>query len=155
MKRRTLTKLRKVFAEVIKEAQQNEEFGERLVEALGEKEADLYKKGSTRRQPGVLNPFDVLKQSQRDGLRTSLEELSVERLKDIVAEHGMDPARLAMKWKDRDRLVSHILGFVSARDRKGDAFRAKHGNEAIDENNKTQSKEIRCRTSSGEGDNDG
>ncbi|MXY55854.1 MAG: hypothetical protein F4029_05370 [Gammaproteobacteria bacterium] len=124
MKRRTLTKLRKVFAEVVKEAQSNEGFAERLAEALGQDEGPRAQR-SGRRPPGVLNPFHVLEETGRDGLRAALEGLDTERLKDIVAEHGMDPARLAMKWRKADRLVSHIVDFVSARDRKGDAFRAK------------------------------
>ena len=124
MRRRTLTRLRTVFAEVVKEAQDNEAFAERLAAALGEDEGSRAQRGG-RRPPGVLDPYQVLEQTGRDGLRAALEGLDVELLKDIVAEHGMDPARLAMKWKKADRLVAHIVDFVSARDRKGDAFRAK------------------------------
>lgn len=124
MKRRTLTKLRKLFAEVAAEAQANEAFAERLEEVLGD-DASSPARRRGRREPGVLNPYEVLETGGPEGLRTALGKLDVERLKDIVAEHGMDPAKLAMKWKRADRLVAHIEAFVTARDRKGDAFRAK------------------------------
>lgn len=132
MKRRTLTKLRKVFAEVVAEAQANDAFAERLEAVLGD---DRPRSGrrSGRREPGVLNPYEVLEEGGRDGLRAALGELDVERLKDIVAEHGMDPAKLAMKWKKADRLVAHIEAFVTARDRKGDAFRGKQDDVPADQ----------------------
>lgn len=132
MRRRTLTKLRKVFAEVVAEAQGNEGFAERLAKVLGDDEEKPSTRRRGRRRPGVLNPFQVLDDAGRDGLETALAELDTERLKDIVAEHGMDPARLAMKWKSADRLAGHIVAFVTARDRKGDAFRAKGGGGALD-----------------------
>ena len=124
MKRRTLTKVRKLFAEVVAEAQVNDAFAERLEAVLGDDAPTQTRRGG-RREPGVLNPYQVLEEAGRDGLRAALEGLDLERLKDIVAENGMDPARLAMKWKKADRLVAHIETFVMARDRKGDVFRAK------------------------------
>jgi len=50
--------------------------------------------------------------------------LNIEQLKDMVAEHGMDQAKLAMKWRTSDRLVDLIASTVAARARKGDAFRS-------------------------------
>lgn len=130
MKRRTVTKMRKLFAEVVVEVQANEAFAERLEAVLGyDTPPPARRRG--RRKPGVLNPYQVLEESGREGLRAELRKLDVERLKDIVAEHGMDPAKLAMKWKKSDRLVAHIEAFVTARDRKGDAFRAKEGGGSV------------------------
>jgi hypothetical protein len=56
-----------------------------------------------------------------------LGELSVEELKDIIAEHGMDRARLARKWKAKDRLIELIVNAVKSRAQKGDAFRGGPG----------------------------
>lgn len=51
-----------------------------------------------------------------------LAGLSVEELKDIVAEHGMDSAKLAMRWKKPAKLIDLIVAKVDARARKGYAF---------------------------------
>lgn len=50
--------------------------------------------------------------------------LSLDQLRDIIAEHGMDNDRLAMKWKDPARVIDRILERVSSRSEKGSAFRA-------------------------------
>src|SRR5690606_9944745 len=56
-----------------------------------------------RRDPGVLDPFAAYAQGSESALREQLAPLSLEQLRDIVAEHGMDNDRLAMKWKDSNR----------------------------------------------------
>ncbi|MER7455781.1 hypothetical protein [Micromonospora sp. NPDC126480] len=78
---------------------------------------------SGRRAPGVLDPFAVFGEQGEAGLRTRLAELDLEQLRDIVAEHGMDHDRLAMKWKDPSRVVDRIIEKVEARTAKGSAFR--------------------------------
>jgi hypothetical protein len=50
-------------------------------------------------------------------------QLELEELRDIIAEHGMDADKLAMKWKDASRLVERIVERVGARSEKGSAFR--------------------------------
>ncbi|WP_162527293.1 hypothetical protein [Sphingomonas solaris] len=50
--------------------------------------------------------------------------LGHEQLLDIVAEFGMDPGKLVMKWKDRDRVADRIVETAIARATKGDAFRS-------------------------------
>ncbi|GAH95753.1 unnamed protein product [marine sediment metagenome] len=52
-----------------------------------------------------------------------MTELNIEELKDIIAEQGMDRSKLAMKWKNKERLVSLIITTVESRVHKGDAFR--------------------------------
>ncbi|NNC27860.1 hypothetical protein HKM21_01060 [Longimicrobium terrae] len=80
------------------------------------------RKRTGRRAAGVLDPFAV--DQEGDGvLRARLAALSLDELKDIVAEHGMDPSKLAMKWKKPDRLVDLIATTVRERLHKGDAFR--------------------------------
>ena len=76
-----------------------------------------------RRLPGALDPYAILRESGSHGLEAALKALDIDQLKDIVAEHGMDPARLVMKWRKTDRIVEHIISFVASRDRKGDVFR--------------------------------
>lgn len=40
-----------------------------------------------------------------------------------VAQFAMDPSKLVMKWKDRDRIAEHIIETSMTRAAKGDAFR--------------------------------
>ena len=59
-----------------------------------------------------------------DALRTKLASLSVEQLKDIVAEFGMDPGKLVIKWKTADRIIERIVETSMSRFQKRVAFRA-------------------------------
>lgn len=72
----------------------------------------------------MIDPFAVFGDTGEDGLRTRLGELSLDQLRDIVAEHGMDNDRLAMKWKDSARVIDRIVERVASRFAKGSAFRA-------------------------------
>lgn len=104
-------------------------------EPAGKEEVDSRKSGSrrtagesfsrarNRRAPGVLDPFTVYATNGEARLRADLALLDLERLRDIVAEHGMDQDRLAMKWKDPQRVIDRIVDRVAARLAKGDAFR--------------------------------
>ena len=79
-------------------------------------------RGTNRRDKAVLDPIKLTE----DGdpyLREKLEKLSEKELKDIIADYGMDPSKLAMKWKDRDRLIQLIMETSARRATKGDAFR--------------------------------
>jgi hypothetical protein len=127
-------RLRALFLEIVREAELNPEFARRIEEILGP-DPDLGRdRGSLgparpaprphRRPPSVLDPFAVYAQNGEAGLRQKLHELDIERLKDIVAEHGMDPGKLAMKWKTPERLINLIADTVAARAKKGDAFRS-------------------------------
>jgi hypothetical protein len=55
-------------------------------------------------------------------VRERLAALDLEQLRDIVAAGGMDRAGLAMKWKDRDRVVELIVDRVRDRSAKGQQF---------------------------------
>ena len=82
-------------------------------------------KRTGRREPAKLDPFKVLADSQHEpDLLARLADLSLEELRDIVAQFGMDPRRLVMKWKDAQRVRKHIVATTAQRSRKGDAFRA-------------------------------
>ncbi|MET8757386.1 hypothetical protein [Lentzea sp. NPDC004782] len=78
---------------------------------------------SNRRNPGPWDPFAVFNEVGADGLRERLLKLDLEQLRDIIAEHGMDADKLAMKWKDTSRVADRIVERVMSRSEKGSAFR--------------------------------
>ncbi|MGW8781803.1 hypothetical protein ACWGNM_27600 [Streptomyces sp. NPDC055796] len=82
---------------------------------------------SSRRAKGLIDPFAVFAEAGEDGMRARLATLDLEQLRDIVAEHGMDHDRLAMKWKDPQRVIERIVERVEARSSKGSAFRSSTG----------------------------
>ena len=76
-----------------------------------------------RRAPALVDPLALARQGE-EVLRTELSALGIEQLKDVVAQHGMDPGKLVMKWKDSARIIDRIVELSLARPSKGDAFRA-------------------------------
>ncbi|GMV27630.1 MAG: hypothetical protein AMXMBFR58_36610 [Phycisphaerae bacterium] len=117
-----LSNLESAFKVILDEARRNPEFAARLEKALGAVTEPPRSTPGKRRAKSVLDPFQLYGEGDAR-LREGLSALNIEQLKDIVAEHGMDRSRLAMKWKDADRLVGLIVETVSNRARKGDAFR--------------------------------
>jgi hypothetical protein len=129
---------------VADEAERNSAFRRRLEEALSPQQTglpviredrvrepkprdsrpvtDIARKGG-RRTPAVLDPLGLARQGE-DVLRKELSLLDLEQLKDVVAEYGMDPGKLVMKWKDPMRIIERIVELSLARSTKGDAFRA-------------------------------
>jgi hypothetical protein len=119
-------KVRRLCDELSKAAERDPERLPKLVEGLERLLAPPVRKppgsrGNRRAKP-VLDPFEVYR-AEPDALKARLGALDLERLRDVVAHHGMDPRRLVMKWKDRERVIQHIIETVEARSRKGDAFR--------------------------------
>jgi hypothetical protein len=114
------------------EAGRNPEFRTRLERVLGKTHFDARpvtkiitgeeKRKGGRRAAAVLNPIDLARHGEAD-LRSRLAELDLERLLDIVAQFGMDPGKLVMKWKDRDRVIDRIVEIALTRATKGEAFR--------------------------------
>ena len=80
-------------------------------------------KRAGRRNSGVLDPYAVYSETGDSGLHARLAALDLEQLRDIIAEHGMDHDRLAMKWKDPERVIDRIVEKVASRASKGSAFR--------------------------------
>jgi len=113
-----------VFAEILDEADSNPTFARNLVRALGGTAGTppAPRKRGGRRARGTLDPFEVYGESGDAGLREKLATLDIEAIKDIVAEHGMDTAKLAMKWKSQQRLIDFVADTVAARAKKGQAF---------------------------------
>lgn len=132
--RDTLTRLMRV---VIEEAERNPDFEAALNDALGstpskrkpskaeapgQVEDGEAKRGKNRRAPGALDPVQVVRGGEL-ALRSALDKLSLEQLRDIVAEYGMDPGRLVMKWNTRERVIDRIIEISITRAHKGSAFR--------------------------------
>jgi len=128
---------------VAREAERNSEFRRLLEQALNPPQADdlpviredrigRVKSGDRpatnplrkgRRTPAVLDPLGLARRGE-DVLRRALSSLDIEQLKDVVAQYGMDPGKLVMKWKDTARIIDRIVELSLARSTKGDAFRA-------------------------------
>jgi hypothetical protein len=77
-----------------------------------------------RRAPAVIDPFEVLHADGADGLRERLNSLSLDQLRDIVAEYRIEPYTLAMKWKTPGRIADLIVSTIDQRSRKGEVFRS-------------------------------
>lgn len=108
------------------QAKKDPEFARVLDDILGspssKKAETSASRPRNRRAPAVFNPVELA----RDGdmvLRKKLSELSIEQLKDMVAEQGMDPGKLVMKWKSAEKIVDRIVDISLSRAQKGDAFR--------------------------------
>lgn len=123
-------RLVRLTAAVAKEAAARPSFAKALEVAMSSptdeaptKRDSTADRAGRRRSAPVLDPYSIHREAGPDVLRHQLSSLSVEQLKDIIAEHGMDRDKLAMKWKTPDRLIDRILTTVSARAQKGDVFR--------------------------------
>lgn len=120
---------KKVSDCITDEIKNNTEFASRLVLVLKESLVDLdssesgkkKSRKSNRREPAKVNPFILLEQGV-EVLKTSLGGLNIEELKDIISEYGMDTSKLAMKWKDRNRLINLIVDTTQRRASRGEAF---------------------------------
>ncbi len=113
---------------VVAAAEGDAEFAKKAIEAIksvNRKEQNRRTaKGhpQNRRPPGSLDPYEIYRAGGVSELRARLSILEIEELKDIVAEHGMDRSKLAMKWKTTERLVDLIVDTVQQRAHKGEAF---------------------------------
>lgn len=115
-----LKKLRDLFAVIEDEAKNNQEFATKLAATLGDL-TPVRPRG--KRTPAMLDPVAVFQSDGDGGLRRRLQVLTLDQLRDIVSEHGMDKAQLVMKWTKPERVIEHIAVTAAARARKGDAFR--------------------------------
>ena len=123
------TKLNKLAKLVAEAADRDPEFAAGLEELFSASQPTrqsgqcLPSRPKNRRPAAVLDPVLLAKESE-DVLRENLSELSLDQLKDIVADYGMDPGKLVMKWKDPARVIDRIVEMSLERSQKGDAFRA-------------------------------
>ena len=129
-------KLNAFLREVIAEAENNPNFQERLAKALGPDEKVVraapierkrqakpseHKRPSNRRTPSVIDPVQLARNSESE-LREALSKLNIEQLRDVVADYGMDPGKLVIKWRDADRITERIVEVARGRAQKGSAF---------------------------------
>jgi hypothetical protein len=124
--------LTRVVVAVADEALRSPRFADSLTHATtptvgaaptADEAAPVLAKRSRRRATAAIDPFAVYQDQAEDGLRARLGDLNVDQLKDIIAEHGMDHDRLAMRWKTPKKLVDRIVEKVIAGAAKGSAFR--------------------------------
>ncbi len=125
-------RLKALFDVITQQAEQDPLFAENLSRAIGLslKEGDntnrhdqASSKGRpARRAVSVLDPVGLAAEGE-EILRDRLTALSLEQLRDILSEYRMDPGKLVMKWKTKDRVISHIVQAALSRAKKGDAFR--------------------------------
>ena len=127
--RSKLLELARVIAD---QAELDPEFARRVGQVLGMEQP--FRDGSNeatsstgrpknRRPPAVLDPVAIAREGE-EVLRSRLHTLSLDELRDIVADYGMDPGKLVMKWKSPERVVDRIVEISLSRAQKGDAFRA-------------------------------
>ena len=121
--------MKALFDLIVDEAEKNEEFAESLSrifnnETLEKKTKDNTgeKRAFNRRDKAVLDPIKLAENGELTA--DMLSPLTEKELKDIVADYGMDSSKLAMKWKDKERLIQLILDTSFRRASKGDAFRS-------------------------------
>lgn len=121
------TALQSLMRVVVDEAERNAEFAHKIESALGLEASVPSPLSSTsriarnRRAPAVVDPISVAREGEQ-ALRQRLESLSLEQLRDIVADYGMDPGKLVMKWKTPKRIIDRIVEYSLARAVKGDVF---------------------------------
>lgn len=124
-------RLSKLAAAVAEQASRDPEFAMKIEEIMGGEGVakakstigNLGTRKGGRRAPSLIDPVAIA-QSGPEALRNALEALDVGQLLDIVAEYGMDPGKLVMKWKDRDRISERIVEASLSRATKGDVFRS-------------------------------
>lgn len=121
--------LKALFDVVLNEAEKNEDFAEALSNIfektenpVNDKRTETMKRGTNRRDKAVLDPIKLAEEGSLN--KDVLVALSDKELKDIIAEFKMDPSKLAMKWKDKNRVIELILETSFRRASKGDAFRS-------------------------------
>lgn len=121
MNEKKVLKMWKEFSALIAdEISQNKQFAEKLGRLLDGTSTEAPKQRN-RRAPAKLDPF-VLLESGEAVLSEELAKLSVDELKDVVSEYGMDTSRLALKWKDRQRLETLIIDATKRKASHGNAF---------------------------------
>jgi hypothetical protein len=109
---------KELLGQVVAEAVRDPDFGRALRRALDEA---MPKRQRRRAQPAI-DPFACYEQGGEPAVRHALEPLDVEQLKDIIAHHQMDRAKLAMKWQTPERLIDLIVAQTMSRAHKGEAF---------------------------------
>ena len=132
------TVLRNLVKVVSDEAERNPEFAERLwvvfksamathpaktTSAAASGASSKTGRPANRRPQAVLDPVALAGKGE-EVLRAELAPLTLDQLKDIVADYGMDREKLVMKWKTPSRVSDRIVEISIKRAHKGAAFRS-------------------------------
>ncbi|MCZ4080291.1 hypothetical protein O1W68_20290 [Rhodococcus sp. H36-A4] len=83
----------------------------------------LPSKAKVARQPGVFDPFDVLRHSGEQALTEKLSTLTIDQLRDIIAEQEIDTHKESGRKRKAEVLVAWTFDRVKALASKGSAFR--------------------------------
>ncbi|MDQ1200486.1 hypothetical protein [Rhodococcus sp. SORGH_AS_0303] len=75
------------------------------------------------RQPGMFDPFEVLKVSGEEELFEKLSQLTVDQLRDIIAEQEIDTRKEAARKRSAGPIVVWTVERVKALASKGSVFR--------------------------------
>jgi hypothetical protein len=90
--------------------------------SLPNRSGDGHPDGGTNTAPKTEG-YLLRSRSQGRALRNAAPVVpGLEQLKDIVADYGMGPGKLVMKWKTPDRIIGRIVELSLARAVKGDVF---------------------------------
>ena len=116
-------KIKLILNVILDEIETNEKFQKRFLEIFDinpDKEIKSKKKNNRRDKP-VLNPITII-QDNNTNIRYELEKLSIKELKDIIAYFNMDKTKVAMKWKNKEKIINLIIEISTLRASKGSAF---------------------------------
>ncbi|MDY6808086.1 MAG: hypothetical protein SW127_03625 [Actinomycetota bacterium] len=75
------------------------------------------------RQPGAFDPFVVYRESGADALTARLADLTVDQLRDIIAEQELDTRKETSRKRKAEVIVAWIVERVRASENKGSVFR--------------------------------
>lgn len=118
-------RLKKLFDLILDLIKNDPGLALRVEEALGivekPKQAKTSKKKGSR-APAVLDPVAEFMLGE-PVLRERLKHLSLEQLKDILAEFAMDPAGNIARGRKPEKFIDHITITARSRAKLGDAFR--------------------------------
>lgn len=96
MEKNVKKKIKALYDLVIKEAENNEVFAEKLelimLNPEKERKTGSTKRSGNRRDKAVLDPILLAEEGKLS--KEVLEPLTDKELKDIVADYGMDPSKL-------------------------------------------------------------
>jgi hypothetical protein len=116
-----LSRWKNIYAIIADEITSNADFAQKIGSVLCGNEAITKPNRRNRRPPAKIDPYALLEQGE-DKLSNALAELSIDELKDVISANGMDSAKLAMKWKNRERLMNHITEATKRKSSRGEAF---------------------------------
>ena len=125
--------LSRLTAIVIEESARNSDFASKIQFVFAEpgsciseddtsNETSNIQRRRNRRDPAVLNPFDMIPNDETK-LVECLRSLTEKELKDIIAQFGLDPTNRSMQWRKKERLIQSILEATRRKTAKGNAFR--------------------------------